>query len=69
MCSSSTASELVITWAEPIINADNVVDYVVGVLQYVQPEGTRELQLVNLSSPFNRQVDRLEVTVLEGVGK
>ena len=38
MCSSSGGSVLSFNWMPPSLNADNVIDYVVEVTKYVQPE-------------------------------
>ena len=68
-CSSSGPSELQINWKEPALNADNVVDYVVEVSQYVQPEGLQVLQLADLDPPFGQAVRVRQATVLEGIGE
>ena len=38
MCSSSGGSVLSFNWTPPSLSADSVIDYVVEVTQYVQPE-------------------------------
>ena len=65
MCSSTDSSDLMITWARPELNPGNAIDYLVEVLQYVQPEGSEEVELVDLSPPFNKQVDGLQTKVDE----
>ena len=68
-CSSTDGSDLFLNWTEPALNAGSVIKYLVEVLQYVQPEGTRVLQLVDLSLPYTHHVMGLEAAVLEGVGE
>ena len=63
-CSPTDGSDLMINWARPDLNAGNVIDYLVDVLQYVSPGD----QLVSLSPPFNQQVASLQTTV-NRVGK
>ena len=68
-CDATEASVLPISWTPPSLNAEAVNDYLVEVREYVQPQGSRSLQLVDLSPPFRRVVKGLGVEITEGVGK
>ena len=71
-CSSSGSSVLSFNWTPPSLNADNVVDYVVEVTQYVQPESTvKRLITIPLTPPFYEDVPAasLMAVVDSGVGE
>ena len=57
VCSSSGGSVLSFNWTPPSLNADNVIDYVVEVTEYVQPESAvKQVIIRSLTSPFTKNV-------------
>ena len=75
VCSSSGGSVLSFNWTSPSLNADNVIDYVVEVTQYVQPESAvKRVITVTLTPPFSENVKpsppaSLKSSVDSGVGE
>ena len=74
MCSSSGGSVLSFNWTPPSLNADSVIDYVVEVTKYVQPESAVKRVITRpLTPPFAKNVKSgppasLRAVVDSGVG-
>ena len=57
MCSSSGGSVLSFNWTPPSLNADSVIDFVVEVTQYVQPDPiVKQVVTTPLTPPFSENV-------------
>ena len=75
MCSSSGGSVLSFNWAPPSLDADNVIDYVVEVTQYVQPESAvKRIITIPLTPIFTKNIksgppSSLRAVVDSGVGE
>ena len=67
--SASGGSILNISWEQPIANAEGVNDFVVEVKRYVQPLGSRMLELHYLDPPYWQEIDVLTAVVTLGVGE
>ena len=75
MCPSSGGSVLSFNWTPPSLNADNVIDFVVEVTEYVQPESAVKRVITRpLTPPFTKNVKSgphalLRAVVDSGVGE
>ena len=57
MCPSSGGSVLSFNWAPPSLSADSVIDYVMEVTEYVQPESAIKRVITRpLTPPFTKNV-------------
>ena len=75
VCSSSGGSVLSFNWGPPSLHADSVIDYVVEVTEYVQPESAVKRVITRpLTPPFSKNVKSgtpvlLRAVVDSGVGE
>ena len=75
VCSSSGSSVLSFNWGPPSLHADSVIDYVVEVTEYVQPESAVKRAITRpLTPPFSKNVKlgppaSLKAVVDSGVGE
>ena len=67
--SASSGRILNISWEQPITNEEGVNDFVIEVKRYVQPLGSRMLELHPLDPPYWQEIDMLTAAVMLGVGE
>ena len=66
---SDDGGVLRISWGVPSSNAASVNDYIVEVLEYYQPGGSRVVETRNLNPSFRQEVQSPMTMVTTGVGK